>query len=153
MGTSARGTRMSKAKMIISLIDLGEQVKCTDTLPRWPTRGHHSDDNLEESSANAQPPKTTVQDQKQVYLMSLRHENKPVAKGNLVTTDSTHVVGGNMLGYEYVAVAVHIVSDIGDEDLPRPYDNICTVRDVIGYVIAWPRSHVKRPRGSTPKRP
>lgn len=74
--------------------------------------------------------------------MSLRHENKPVAKGNLVTTDSTHVVGGNMLGYEYVAVAVHIVSDIGDEDLPRPYDNICTVRDAIGYVIAWPRSHV-----------
>ncbi|XP_072147443.1 uncharacterized protein [Setaria viridis] len=183
---------------------------------------HHSDDNLEESSANAQPPKTTVQnnakatktnegyahlssrhegmiakrvhienhnqgnkgyaglalpreylkklrqgshnkkvadhsrpvsDQKQVYLMSLRHENKPVAKGNLVTTDSTHVVGGNMLGYEYVAVAVHIVTDIGDEDLPRPYDNICTVRDAIGYVIAWPRSRVKRPRGSAPKRP
>ncbi|RCV05953.1 hypothetical protein SETIT_1G124000v2 [Setaria italica] len=47
-----------------------------------------------------------------------------------------------MLGYEYVAVAVHIVTDIGDEDLPRPYDNICTVRDAIGYVIAWPRSRM-----------
>jgi hypothetical protein len=74
--------------------------------------------------------------------MSLRHENKPVAKGNLVTTDSTHVVGGNMLGHEYVAVAVHIVSDLGGEDLPRPYDNISTVRDAIGHVIAWPRSRV-----------
>ncbi|RLN22998.1 hypothetical protein C2845_PM07G10420 [Panicum miliaceum] len=81
-----------------------------------------------------------VQDQKQVYLMSMRHENKAVAKGNLVVTDSTHVVGGNMLGYEYVVVAVHIVSDIGDENLPRPFENIHTVRDAVGYVIAWPRS-------------
>ncbi|RLN28952.1 uncharacterized protein C2845_PM05G17360 [Panicum miliaceum] len=93
-----------------------------------------------------------VSDQKQVYLMSQRHENRPVAKGNLVATDSTHVVGGNMLGYEYVAVAVHVVSDIGDENLPRPFENIRTVRDAIGYVIAWPPSRVKRPKSSTPRR-
>jgi len=74
--------------------------------------------------------------------MSMRHENKAVAKGNLVATDSTHVVGGNMHGNEYVAVAVHVVSDIGDENLPRPFENIHTVRDAIGYVIAWPKSRV-----------
>jgi hypothetical protein len=39
---------------------------------------------------------------------------------------------GNMLGYEYVAVAVHNVSDIEDENLPRPYESLGTVRDAIG---------------------
>jgi hypothetical protein len=57
-----------------------------------------------------------------------------------VVTDSTHVVGGNMLGYEYVVVSVHAINDIGDENLPRPFENIHTIRDAIGYVIAWPKS-------------
>lgn len=74
--------------------------------------------------------------------MSLRHENKPVAKENLVSTDRTHVVGGNMLGYEYVAVSIHVVSDIAEENLPRPYEHFRTVRDAIGYVVAWPQSRV-----------
>ena len=47
-----------------------------------------------------------------------------------------------MLGYEYVVVGVHTVSDIGDENLPRPYESLRTVRDAIGCVVAWPRSRV-----------
>ncbi|KAL6639399.1 hypothetical protein ACP70R_023129 [Stipagrostis hirtigluma subsp. patula] len=82
---------------------------------------------------------------KEILLMSLRNKNKVLAKGNLVTTDRTGVVGGNMLGTEYYGVAVHAVSNLGDESLPRPYDKFSTVRDAIGYVIAWPKSHVKRP--------
>ena len=74
--------------------------------------------------------------------MSLRHENKAVAKGNLISTYRTHVVGGDMLGYEYVAVAVHNVRDIGDEKLARPYESLRTVGDAIGCVVAWPRSRV-----------
>jgi hypothetical protein len=35
-------------------------------------------------------------------------------------------------------VDIHIVSDNGDEDLHRPYDNIYTIRDATGYVIVWP---------------
>ena len=47
-----------------------------------------------------------------------------------------------MLGYEYVPVGVYTVSDIGDENLPRPYESLRTVRDAIGCVVAWPRSRV-----------
>jgi aromatic ring hydroxylase len=32
-------------------------------------------------------------------LFDVRHENKLMAKGNLVTTDTTHVVGGNMMRF------------------------------------------------------
>ncbi|KAL6909852.1 hypothetical protein ACP4OV_001511 [Aristida adscensionis] len=80
---------------------------------------------------------------KEVVLVSDR--TKTVAKGKLVTTDSTRVVGGNMLGNEYYGVAILGVSRHGNESFPRPYEELSTVRDAIGKVIAWPRSHVKRP--------
>lgn len=65
-----------------------------------------------------------------------------MAKGGLVSKDKTCVVGGDMLGDEYFGVAVHAVTNIGDERLLRPYENIHTVRDAIGCVVAWPRSYV-----------
>jgi hypothetical protein len=85
-------------------------------------------------------------DQREVYMFSLnpRIKSTVVAKGNLVTTDSTHVIGGNMLGHEFYGVAVHNVTNIGgNERLPRPSENCHTLRDAIGLVIAWPRSFVK----------
>ena len=67
-----------------------------------------------------------------------------MAKGNLVTTDATHVVVRNMLGNEYYGEAIHTVTNIGDERLPRPpFENCNTLRDAIGYVIAWPRAYVR----------
>ncbi|BAF17164.2 Os05g0342600 [Oryza sativa Japonica Group] len=82
--------------------------------------------------------------QREVYLFSLNAINKDklVAKGNLVTANATHVVGRNMLGNEYYGVAIHTVTNIGDERLPRPpFENCNTLRDAIGYVIAWPRAY------------
>nr|XP_015642066.1 uncharacterized protein LOC4341484 isoform X1 [Oryza sativa Japonica Group] len=90
-------------------------------------------------------------DQRVVFLFSLNpvYKGKVVAKGNLVTTDSTYVVGGNMLGNEYYGVAVHSVTNIGDERLPRPSENCTTLREAIGYVIPWPRPYVRKRRDTS----
>ena len=49
-----------------------------------------------------------------VFLVSLnlRSKDKFVAEGTLVSRDKTYVVGGNMLGEQYVAVSVCAVSKI-----------------------------------------
>lgn len=79
-----------------------------------------------------------------MFSLNAINKDKLVAKGNLVTTDATHVVGRNMLGNEYYGVAIHTVTNIGDERLPRPpFENCNTLRDAIGYVIAWPRAYVR----------
>ena len=70
-----------------------------------------------------------------------------MAKGKLVTTDGTRVIGESMLGNEFVGVHVDSLENIangniGDEALPRPLFDIQLLRDAIVYVIAWPRSHV-----------
>ena len=79
-----------------------------------------------------------------VFLVSLnpRSKDKFVAEGTLVSRDKTYVVGGNMLGEQYVAVSVCAVSKLRDQTLVRPYGKLQTVRDAIGHVIAWPLSHV-----------
>ena len=74
--------------------------------------------------------------------MNLRNKDKLVAKGTLESKEKTYVVGGNMLGEQYVAVYVCAVSRLGDQTLVRPYGQFQTVRDAIGHVIAWPLSHV-----------
>ena len=74
--------------------------------------------------------------------MNLRNKDKLVAKGTLESKEKTYVVGGNMLGVQYVAVRVRGCTYLGDEKLVRPYEKFQTVRDAMGSVIAWPRSHV-----------
>jgi hypothetical protein len=79
-----------------------------------------------------------------VYLISLRNHCKVVAKGKLVTRDSTRSLAGTVLGKEYVGVYVDALDsgNNGDEMLPRPFYSVITMKDAIGFVIAWPRSHV-----------
>ncbi|TVU23195.1 hypothetical protein EJB05_30230, partial [Eragrostis curvula] len=89
----------------------------------------------------------------EVYLFSLRNKDKAVAKGHLVTTDSKRVIFGNKLGKDFCGVYVEGLENftrgnIGEEVLPRPYESIRTIRDAIGYVIAWPRTHVKKLKSS-----
>ena len=74
--------------------------------------------------------------------MNSRNKDKLVANGTLVSKAKTYVVGGNMLGVQYVAVLVRGCTYLGDEKLVRPYEKFQTVRDAMGSVIAWPRSHV-----------
>lgn len=83
----------------------------------------------------------------EVYLFSLRSKDKVVAKGHLVTTDSRRMIFGNKLGKDFFGVHVDGLENLtrgntGEEVLPRPYESIRTIRDAIGYVIAWPRTHV-----------
>ncbi|KAL6883230.1 hypothetical protein ACP4OV_010644 [Aristida adscensionis] len=84
-----------------------------------------------------------------VYLLSLRNEGKTVAKGELVSTDSTCTIFEEKLGANFYAVYVTGLENIsrgntGQDNLPRPFQQIIKVVDAIGYVIAWPRTHVKR---------
>ncbi|RCV18326.1 hypothetical protein SETIT_3G291900v2 [Setaria italica] len=71
-----------------------------------------------------------------VYLLSLRNKGRIVAKVNV-------------LGKEYVGIYVQGLENVdrrnkGHELIPRPIFDICTLIDVIGYTIRWPRSHVKK---------
>ena len=64
-----------------------------------------------------------------------------------MTTDCTRVILGTMLGNDFLGVYVHALENItkgntGDEILPRPTEDIRTIKDAVGYVIAWPRTHV-----------
>nr|TKW32325.1 hypothetical protein SEVIR_2G161300v2 [Setaria viridis] len=81
-----------------------------------------------------------------VHLLSLRNKGRIVANAKLVTTDAKRDIGGSVLGKEYVGVYVEGLENVdsrnkGDELIPRPIYDICTLIDAIGYVIAWPRSH------------
>ena len=80
-----------------------------------------------------------------MYSMNLRNKDKLVAKGTLESKEKTYVVGGNMLGVQYVAVRVCGCTYLGYEKLVRPYEKFQTVRDAMGSVIAWPSSHVSNP--------
>ena len=74
--------------------------------------------------------------------MNSRNKDKPVAKGTLVSKEKTYVVGGDMVGVQYVAVLVRGYTYLENERLVRPYEKFQTVKDAFGSVIAWPRSHV-----------
>lgn len=83
----------------------------------------------------------------EVYLFSLRSKDKLLAKVQLVTTDSTRVILGNMLGKHFYGVYVHGLENLtrgntSEEMLPRPREQISRIKDDVGYVIAWPRTHV-----------
>ena len=67
------------------------------------------------------------------FSLNLTSKNKCVAEGTLA---SRYVVGRNMLGEQYLAVFFS-----RNERLVRPYEKFQTVGDV-GYVFAWPCSHV-----------
>ncbi|XP_012698714.1 uncharacterized protein LOC101779644 isoform X1 [Setaria italica] len=84
-----------------------------------------------------------------VYLLSLRNKGRIVANAKLVTIDAKRDIGGSVLGKEYVGVYVEGLESVdsrnkGDELIPRPVSDIRTLIDAIGYVIAWPHSHVKK---------
>ena len=113
------------------------------------TKNVHVENNLAVQQGGPEPSlrlhQVTDQDKVEVMLYStnLRNKDKLVAKGTLESKEKTYVVGGNMLGVQYVAVRVRGCTYLGDEKLVRPYEKFQTVRDAMGSVIAWPRSHVK----------
>ncbi|PUZ75272.1 hypothetical protein GQ55_1G145000 [Panicum hallii var. hallii] len=58
-----------------------------------------------------------------------------------------------MLGREFVGVYVDCLENVGsgnkgDEELPRPPFEMSTLGEIVGFVIAWPRSHVKKATSS-----
>jgi hypothetical protein len=70
-----------------------------------------------------------------------------VAEGKLVTTDSQREILGTKLGTYYSGVYTEGLENIehgnkGDEEVPRPFHQIRTLIDVVGYVIPWLTTHV-----------
>ncbi|XP_037416574.1 uncharacterized protein LOC119279444 [Triticum dicoccoides] len=123
------------------------------------TKNAHAENNLAVQQGGPEPSlrlhQVTKQDKVEVvlYSMNSRNKDKLVAKGTLASKEKTYVVGGSMLGVEYVAVLVRGCTYLGDEKLVRPYEKFQTVRDAMGSVIAWPRSHVKIVRPTPPAQP
>ncbi|TVU05766.1 hypothetical protein EJB05_48948, partial [Eragrostis curvula] len=77
------------------------------------------------------------ENQKMVLLFSTRKRKsgQVVAIGSLISRDSTHEIGGTMLGDGYFAVAMHSLATVEDERLPRPYGDLRTVDNALGIGI------------------
>ena len=69
-----------------------------------------------------------------VLLISTRKrkQDQVVAVGNLISRDSTHEIGGTLLGDGYYAVVIHCLINVEDERLPRPHGDLKTVKDAVG---------------------
>ncbi|RCV17911.1 hypothetical protein SETIT_3G258200v2 [Setaria italica] len=93
-----------------------------------------------------------------VYLLSLRNKGRIVSYVKLVTTVAKRDIGGSVLRKEYVGVYVEGLENVnsrnkGDELIPRPIFDIRTLIDAIGYIVAGPRSHVKKATSTNLKQP
>ena len=67
--------------------------------------------------------------------------NVPVAKGYFQTLDAHALVGGVPLGPQYSEVVISSVYKL-DTVLPRPYEDVVTMRSARGRSIAWPTAMV-----------
>lgn len=108
----------------------------------------------ETQSKQQQQSKLQQNKQKTVLLYSTRKRKlgQVVAVGNLISRDTTHEIGGTVLGDGYYAVAVHYLNNVEDERLPRPHGDLKTLEDAVGMCVAWPRTHLKRVKPTTEKR-
>ncbi|XP_020398168.1 uncharacterized protein [Zea mays] len=108
----------------------------------------------ETQSKQQQQSKLQQNKQKTVLLYSTRKrkQGQVVAVGNLISRDTTHEIGGTVLGDGYYAVAVHYLNNVEDERLPRPHGDLKTLEDAVGMCVAWPRTHLKRVKPTTEKR-
>lgn len=77
-----------------------------------------------------------------LYSTRKRKQGQVVVVGNLISRDTTHEIGGTVLGDGYYAVAVHYLNNVEDERLPRPHGDLKTLEDAVGMCVAWPRTHV-----------
>ncbi|XP_035822447.1 uncharacterized protein [Zea mays] len=108
----------------------------------------------ETQSKQQQQSKLQQNKQKTVLLYSTRKRKlgQVFAVGNLISRDTTHEIGGTVLGDGYYAVAVHYLNNVEDERLPRPHGDLKTLEDAVGMCVAWPRTHLKRVKPTTEKR-
>nr|TKW27559.1 hypothetical protein SEVIR_3G264800v2 [Setaria viridis] len=87
-----------------------------------------------------------------------QNKGRIVSYVKLVTTVAKRDIGGSVLRKEYVGVYVEGLENVnsrnkGDELIPRPIFDIRTLIDAIGYIVAGPRSHVKKATSTNLKQP
>ena len=70
-------------------------------------------------------------------LYALFRSDQPVAKGTIIATQPSTLVGGEPLGTQFCQVIVTCVLK-KDAVLPRPHDNIERMVDAKMMSIAWP---------------
>jgi len=78
---------------------------------------------------------------KEVILYAVLRSELPVAKGTIVSTNSTTLVGGQPLGKPYCEVIVSLVLK-RDAILPRPHAEMNNMGDALMMAIAWPYKKV-----------
>ena len=78
---------------------------------------------------------------KEVILYAVLRSELPVAKGTIVSTNSTTLVGGQPLGKQYCEVIVSLVLK-RDAILPRPHAKMNNMGDALMMAIAWPYKKV-----------
>jgi hypothetical protein len=77
---------------------------------------------------------------KDVILYAILRD-RPVAKGTIISTNPSSVLGGVALGKQYCEVVVNVVLK-RDALLPRPYGYLEEMGDADRMLIAWPYKRV-----------
>ena len=78
---------------------------------------------------------------KEVILYAVLRSELPVAKGTIVSTNPTTLVGGQPLGKQYCEVIVSLVLK-RDAILPCPHAEMNNMGDALMMAIAWPYKKV-----------
>jgi hypothetical protein len=78
---------------------------------------------------------------KDVILYALFRSDQAVAKGTIIATKPSTILGGQRLGRQYCEVVVTCVLK-RDTVLPHPYGDIETLADANNMSIAWPYKKV-----------
>ena len=78
---------------------------------------------------------------KDVILYAMLGTDQAVAKGTIVSTNPTTLVGGQPLGKQYCEVIVSLVLK-RDAILPRPHAEMNNMGDALMMAIAWPYKKV-----------
>jgi hypothetical protein len=78
---------------------------------------------------------------KDVILYAILRSELAVARGTIISTNPSNIVGSQPLGNEYCEVIVNVVMK-RDAMLPRPYGEIQTMASALKMNIAWPFNKV-----------
>uniref|UniRef100_A0A0A9B0I4 Transposase Tnp1/En/Spm-like domain-containing protein n=1 Tax=Arundo donax TaxID=35708 RepID=A0A0A9B0I4_ARUDO len=86
---------------------------------------------------------------KDVILYAMLRSDLPVAKGTIISTNPSTVLGGQILGRQFCEVVVNVVLK-RDAILPRPYADMETMADANMMSIAWPYKRLKVSNKASP---
>jgi len=76
--------------------------------------------------------------QKKCLLIDWADEDGNVAEGRIISSDPEDIVNDSRLGPNDVKVLVDEATE-PEAFLWRPATNMCTIKEAVGHIIAWPK--------------